>query len=124
MLPNLNLIPDQMENCFSYSVVSYLKKIKNQARIVFEHLVASVGQCPPPLPAIRVVTRTPRNSTLDRAEAEKLMAHYAGDIYGLKKELALSLDNYETFTLHADPKTVDAHIYTSALCFSLSVLIR
>ena len=25
-----NLVPDQLDNCLSYSVVSYLKKLKNQ----------------------------------------------------------------------------------------------
>ena len=39
-----NLVPDNMDNCLSYSVVSYLKKLKNQAKVEYEKIVASVGQ--------------------------------------------------------------------------------
>lgn len=45
-----NLVPDHMENCLSYSVVSYLKKLKNQAKSEYERLVASVGQKKPNIP--------------------------------------------------------------------------
>ena len=36
-------VPDNMDNCLSYSVVSYLKKLKNQAKLEYEKMVASVG---------------------------------------------------------------------------------
>ena len=37
------LVPDTMDNCLSYSVVSYLKKLKNSAKVEYEKMVASVG---------------------------------------------------------------------------------
>ena len=108
MLPNsINLIPDQMENCFSYSVVSHLKKVKNQAKSSFEQLVASIGQTPS-RPTIRVVPHFSINS-IKPAETEKLMAHYTGDIYGLHKELALPLDAHKNFILHIE--TNESHVY-------------
>ncbi|GIY34070.1 integrator complex subunit 6 [Caerostris darwini] len=38
-----NLVPDTMENCLSYSVLNYLKRLKNQAKTEFEKLISSVG---------------------------------------------------------------------------------
>lgn len=38
-----NLVPEAMENCLSYSVLNYLKRLKNQAKAEFEKLVAAVG---------------------------------------------------------------------------------
>ena len=36
-------VPDNMDNCLSYSVVSYLKKLKNQAKLEYDKMVALVG---------------------------------------------------------------------------------
>ncbi|GBM98062.1 Integrator complex subunit 6 [Araneus ventricosus] len=38
-----NLVPDTMENCLSYSVLNYLKRLKNQAKTEFEKLISTVG---------------------------------------------------------------------------------
>ncbi|GFR15491.1 integrator complex subunit 6 [Trichonephila clavata] len=38
-----NLVPDSMENCLSYSVLNYLKRLKNQAKTEFEKLISTVG---------------------------------------------------------------------------------
>ncbi|XP_067122269.1 integrator complex subunit 6 [Centruroides vittatus] len=50
-----NLVPDSMENCLSYSVLNYLKRLKNQAKAEFEKLISSVGTGKPLTPeGIRV----------------------------------------------------------------------
>ncbi|EEC07918.1 dice1/dead/H box polypeptide, putative, partial [Ixodes scapularis] len=38
-----NLVPDSMENCLSYTVLNYLKRLKNQAKAEYEKLVSAVG---------------------------------------------------------------------------------
>ncbi|KAG1670554.1 Integrator complex subunit 6-A [Nymphon striatum] len=38
-----NLIPDSMDNCLSYNVTSYLKRIKSAAKQEHEKLISSVG---------------------------------------------------------------------------------
>lgn len=54
-----NLVPDNMENCLSYSVLNYLKRLKNQAKSEFEKLVASVSVVRPLGPeGIRIVPRS------------------------------------------------------------------
>jgi integrator complex subunit 6 len=42
-----NLVPDNMENCLSYPVLNYLKRLKNTAKAEYEKLVASVGTAKP-----------------------------------------------------------------------------
>lgn len=39
-----NLVPEAMENCLSYSVLNYLKRLKNQAKVEFEKLIVTVGK--------------------------------------------------------------------------------
>ncbi|XP_076370772.1 integrator complex subunit 6-B-like isoform X1 [Tachypleus tridentatus] len=38
-----NLVPESMENCLSYSILNYLKRLKNQAKSEFEKIVMMVG---------------------------------------------------------------------------------
>ncbi|KAG8181042.1 hypothetical protein JTE90_024788 [Oedothorax gibbosus] len=38
-----NLVPDSMENCLNYSVLNYLKRLKNQAKTEYEKLISTVG---------------------------------------------------------------------------------
>ena len=43
-----SLIPDTLDNSLSYSVLNYLKRLKNQAKIEFDRLCNEVGSKPPP----------------------------------------------------------------------------
>ena len=40
------LVPETLDQCMSYSVVSYLKKLKNQAKVELDKMVQSVGSKP------------------------------------------------------------------------------
>lgn len=55
-----NLVPDSMENCLSYSVLNYLKRLKNQAKTEFEKLISSVGSKKMTPEGIRVNPSLPR----------------------------------------------------------------
>jgi integrator complex subunit 6 len=44
-----SLIPDSLDNSLSYSVLNYLKRLKNQAKIEFDRLCNEVGSKPPTL---------------------------------------------------------------------------
>jgi integrator complex subunit 6 len=101
-----NLVPDQLENCLSYSVVSYLKKLKNQAKMEYERLVMSVGQKGPTTEPIKV---TPRNQTslLQRKDFNQLLQHYGGDMAHLKQEL----NEFTTFTIATLDKNVKPNTF-------------
>lgn len=43
-----NLVPDSLsDNCLSYSISNYLKRLKNQAKLDFEKLISVVGKVLP-----------------------------------------------------------------------------
>lgn len=101
-----NLIPDQMDNCLSYSVVSYLKKLKNQAKVEYEKLISSVGQKQQVNEGIKV-TQKSEISILQRKDFNELLEFYGGNMYNLKQELT----EYNTFTLAAPDKNVKPQTY-------------
>lgn len=43
------LVPDSLENSLSYSVLNYLKRLKNQAKIEYDRLCNEVSNKQPPL---------------------------------------------------------------------------
>jgi integrator complex subunit 6 len=58
------LMPENMENGLSYSVMNYLKRLKNQAKLEYDKLCADVGKLKQPgatnviLEGIRVQARS------------------------------------------------------------------
>ncbi|WAR03236.1 INT6A-like protein [Mya arenaria] len=67
-----NLVPDNMDNCLSYSVITYLKKLKNLGKMEMDRLVASVGSKAPPHEGIKVCSRT-KTSVLQRKDFSQLL---------------------------------------------------
>ncbi|CAI9726679.1 Hypothetical predicted protein [Octopus vulgaris] len=89
-----SLIPDNMENCLSYSVITYLKKLKNQAKIEMDRLIASVGQKLPPPDGLKVNLRT-KASIVQRKDFNQLLQTMGGNMSNLRQELF----DYNTFTV-------------------------
>ena len=58
-----NLVPDNLENCLSYPVLNYLKRLKNTAKTEYDKIVASVGTVKPNIPE---GTRVLNNATNTR----------------------------------------------------------
>ncbi len=56
-----SLIPETMDNCLSYSVLNYLKRLKNQAKLEFDKTLSSSSQGKNPRQAdgIKVLARSP-----------------------------------------------------------------
>ncbi|KAH9514600.1 Integrator complex subunit 6 [Bulinus truncatus] len=102
-----NLVSDNMDNCLSYSVITYLKKLKNQARIEMDRLNASIGQKPPRHEGIRVNTRS-KTSILQRKDFNQLLANLGGNIAGLKQELQ---QDYTGFTLAVEDLDIKPQFY-------------
>ena len=65
------LLPDvgAADNCLSYGVISYLKRLKNQAKVEFEKIVASVGQRASRNTLTRLVPVVDRSACLEVALA-------------------------------------------------------
>ncbi|XP_041359584.1 integrator complex subunit 6-like [Gigantopelta aegis] len=101
-----NLVPDNMDNCLSYSIITYLKKLKNQAKIEMDRLIASVGQVPPATEGIKVDSRT-TTSFVERKDFNQLMKNMGSNMSGLKQEL----QEYSSFTIAVADKEIKPQYY-------------
>ncbi|XP_062585335.1 integrator complex subunit 6-like, partial [Saccostrea cucullata] len=101
-----NLVPDNMDNSLSYSVITYLKKLKNQAKIEMDRLIASVGQKVPLHEGIKVDSRT-KTSVLQRRDFNQLLQNAGGNLQNLKQEL----NDYNTFTVAVADRDIKPQYY-------------
>ncbi|CAG5127720.1 unnamed protein product [Candidula unifasciata] len=103
-----NLVSDNMDNCLSYSVITYLKKLKNQARMEMDRLNASIGQKPSRHEGIRVASRSRTKSVLQRKDFNQLLASLGGNMAILKQELQ---QDYSGFTLAVEDPEIKPQFY-------------
>ncbi|XP_064638509.1 integrator complex subunit 6-like [Lineus longissimus] len=101
-----SLVPDNLDNNLSYSVISYLKKLKNQAKVEYERLVSSVGQKTINAEGIKVQSRT-KTSILKRKDFHTLLANVGGDMSLLKQEV----NEFTSFTIGVPDKEVKPQYY-------------
>ncbi|XP_046568892.1 integrator complex subunit 6-like [Haliotis rubra] len=101
-----NLVPDNMDNCLSYSVITYLKKLKNQAKIEMDRLIASVGQKPQHNEGIKVCSRS-QTSVLQRKDFNQLMQNLGGNMAWLKQDL----QEYTTFSIAVPDRGIKPQYY-------------
>ncbi|KAH3804920.1 hypothetical protein DPMN_133213 [Dreissena polymorpha] len=95
------LVPDNIENCLSYSVITYLKKLKNLGKMEMDRLVASVGSKGPSHEGIKVCSRS-KTSVLQRKDFSQLLKNVGGNLASLKQELT----DYNTFTIAVPDRDV------------------
>ncbi|XP_078732239.1 LOW QUALITY PROTEIN: integrator complex subunit 6 [Lampetra fluviatilis] len=81
-----NLIAENVEFTLSYSVITYLKKLSQQAKLESERVISSVGKRAPQEAGLKVRTRTAASSggttaasSSQRRELRQLLAGLAGD---------------------------------------------
>lgn len=96
-------VPDNLDNCLSYSVVSYLKKLKNQAKVELEKMVASVGVVNTSVHAIPIKAGT-KTSILARKDLGQLLEMCSGNLASLKTELT----EFSTFSIHTPQSSLPA----------------
>ncbi|KAK3769954.1 hypothetical protein RRG08_048164 [Elysia crispata] len=114
-----NLVSDNMDNCLSYSVITYLKKLKNQARMEMDRLNASIGQKLSQHENIRVNTRS-KTSILQRKDFNQLLANVGGNLAGLKQELQ---QDYSGFTLAVEDPDIKPQTYRNPFDISRKSLL-
>ncbi|XP_039622134.1 integrator complex subunit 6 [Polypterus senegalus] len=74
-----NLISDNMDCGLSYSVISYLKKLSQQAKIESDRLIVSVGKKPPQETGIKVKNHSNTLSLAHRKDFKQLLQSIAGE---------------------------------------------
>ncbi|XP_074598860.1 integrator complex subunit 6-like [Brevipalpus obovatus] len=96
-----NLIPDNMENCLNYSVLNQLKRLKNQAKVEFEKVIASVGTGKPTIPTTIKVPNSSNKKISDLINSSpSLRARFAG----LRNEI----NDYTGFSMRISDKVREA----------------
>ncbi|XP_054647290.1 integrator complex subunit 6 isoform X2 [Dunckerocampus dactyliophorus] len=75
-----NLIGDSMDCGLSYSVISYLKKLSQQAKIESERLIVSVGKKAPQETGIRVKNHSSSLSLAHRRDFKQLLQGITGEV--------------------------------------------
>ncbi|XP_073676332.1 integrator complex subunit 6 [Garra rufa] len=75
-----NLISDNMDCGLSYSVISYLKKLSQQAKIESDRLIVSVGKKPPQESGIKVKNHSNALSLAHRRDFKQLLQGITGEV--------------------------------------------
>ncbi|XP_076454047.1 integrator complex subunit 6-like isoform X2 [Babylonia areolata] len=102
-----NLIPENIDTCLSYSVITYLKKLKNQAKVEMDRMNASVGQKIPLNEGIAVNSRT-KTSILQRRDFSQLLSSIGGNLSALKQEMT---SDYSAFHIAVPDPAVRPQCY-------------
>ncbi|XP_061581811.1 integrator complex subunit 6 [Cololabis saira] len=74
-----NLIADTIDCGLSYSVISYLKKLSQQAKVESERLIVSVGKKAPQETGIKVINHTSALSLAHRRDFKQLLQGITGE---------------------------------------------
>ncbi|KAK6298655.1 hypothetical protein J4Q44_G00301650 [Coregonus suidteri] len=75
-----NLISDNMDSGLSYSVISYLKKLSQQAKIESDRLIVSVGRKAPQETGIKVKNHSNTLSLAHRKDFKQLLQGITGEM--------------------------------------------
>lgn len=113
------LVPDNLDMCLSYTVSSYLKKLKNQAKAEFDKMVMAVSQTKPQTPDhIRVVNaHNTKKTTEVNLQVNKKNSRFDG--------LASDLNDFSGFQIRLEEQSSEsrAQCYRNAFDITRHELI-
>ncbi|KAL3207650.1 hypothetical protein MRX96_010122 [Rhipicephalus microplus] len=103
--------PHSMENCLSYTVLNYLKRLKNQAKAEYEKVVSAVGGPKTGLGAegVRVSPGVPRPSTGEVTKLSELALSWNPALRERLQGLRQELSDFSGFALAPAPPRPPRH---------------
>ncbi|XP_061150983.1 integrator complex subunit 6 isoform X1 [Syngnathus typhle] len=107
-----NLIGDSMDCGLSYSVISYLKKLSQQAKIESECLIVSVGKKAPLETGMRVKNHSSSLSLAHRQDFKQLLHGITGE--GPLRMVDINLKEFSGFQIALLNKDVKPQAYRNA----------
>ncbi|XP_061644487.1 integrator complex subunit 6 isoform X1 [Phyllopteryx taeniolatus] len=107
-----NLIGDSMDCGLSYSVISYLKKLSQQAKIESERLIVSVGKKAPQETGIRVKNHSSSLSLAHRQDFKQLLHGITGE--GPLRMVDINFKEFSGFQIALLNKDVKPQAYRNA----------
>uniref|UniRef100_A0A3Q2YKV2 Integrator complex subunit 6 like n=1 Tax=Hippocampus comes TaxID=109280 RepID=A0A3Q2YKV2_HIPCM len=107
-----NLIGDSMDCGLSFSVISYLKKLSQQAKIESERFIVSVGKKAPQETGIRVKNHSSSLSLAHRRDFKQLLHGITGE--GPLRMVDINLKEFSGFQIALLNKDVKPQAYRNA----------
>ncbi|XP_028272372.1 integrator complex subunit 6 [Parambassis ranga] len=107
-----NLIADTMDCGLSYSVISYLKKLSQQAKIESERLIVSVGKKAPQETGIKVKNHSSSLSLAHRRDFKQLLQGITGE--GPLRLVDINFKEFAGFQIALLNKDVKPQTYRNA----------
>ncbi|XP_035017213.2 integrator complex subunit 6 [Hippoglossus stenolepis] len=107
-----NLIADAMDCGLSYSVISYLKKLSQQAKIESDRLIVSVGKKAPQETGIKVKNHSSSLSLAHRRDFKQLLQGITGE--GPLRLVDINFKEFAGFQIALPNKDVKPQAYRNA----------
>lgn len=116
-----NLIPENLEYGLSYSVVSYLKKLSQQAKMESDRVIASIGKKSPQETGIKVSNGTSIPSLAVRKDFKQLLQEITGEMP--QRMLELNVREFAGFQIALLNKDLKPQTFRNAYDISRSNLL-
>lgn len=105
-----NLIPDGMENCLSYSVVTYLKKLKQQSKVEAERMAGMISKRPKQVEqGVRVQPRSQLPSLAARKDFQHLLQTITGETMTVRADN--NVTEFPGFMLRLSEKDISPQMF-------------
>ncbi|KAM6923892.1 integrator complex subunit 6 [Xenentodon cancila] len=107
-----NLIADTMDCGLSYSIISYLKKLSQQAKVESDRLIVSVGKKAPQESGIKVINQSSSLSLAHRRDFKQLLQGITGE--GPLRLIDINFKEFAGFQIALLNKDVKPQAYRNA----------
>ncbi|XP_075707892.1 integrator complex subunit 6 isoform X3 [Rhinoderma darwinii] len=121
MMGAQNLIPENLEYGLSYSVVSYLKKLSQQAKMESDRVIGSIGKKYPQETGIKVISGTSIPSLAVRKDFKQLLQEITGEMP--QRMLEVNVKEFAGFQIALLNKDLKPQTFRNAYDISRSNLL-
>ncbi|XP_041439144.1 integrator complex subunit 6-B isoform X2 [Xenopus laevis] len=112
MMGTPNLMPDSMEYGLSYSVVSYLKKLSQQAKVESDRVIGSIGKKYPQETSIKVRSGSNALSLALRKDFKQLLQEITGEVP--QRPMDLNMKEFAGFQIALLNKDIKPQTFRNA----------
>ncbi|XP_033637328.1 integrator complex subunit 6-like isoform X1 [Asterias rubens] len=108
-----NVIPDGMENCLSYTVVTYLKRLKQQSKVEADRMAAMIAKKQIQSEVgIKVMPRSQMPSLAARKDFQQLLQAITGETVTVRPDS--NITEFPNFTLHVSDRNIRPQTYRNS----------
>ncbi|XP_038050601.1 integrator complex subunit 6-like isoform X2 [Patiria miniata] len=105
-----NVIPDGMENCLSYTVVTYLKRLKQQSKVEADRMAAMIAKKQKLSDVgVKVTPRSQMPSLAARKDFQQLLQAITGETVSMRPDS--NITEFPGYTLHVKDRSIRPRTY-------------